>query len=453
MIKRATIIGAILSTLLGLSASVEAATLLPPGKSCFADSNGAPLAAGTINFYIPATTTPKNTYQDSASTILNTNPVLLDSAGCALIYGDGTYREIIKDSLGNLIWDQLTASTGNQTGVILYGGTSTGSANAQIISVSGFTATDGQLVSFIAGFTNTGATTIDAGTGGIAVRYDSPTGPLALTGNEIRVGNAIEALYVGGFFHLIGPPVPIQYQTTTNYQAFTASGTWTKPTFATSDAAATTHAECWGAGGGGGANATGGAGGGGGHNDRWLLTSLLGATETVTIPAGGAINTTGTDATFGTWLTACGGGAGQNGATGGGGGGGGQAAGINVAFTYTCRGAAGAGGTGGTGGGPVSPGLLGDGYAGVTGGNGGGSTSAGGGASLFGGGGGGYGTNGNGGQSVWGGGGGAVGTGIAGTSSFAGAGGATTVAGTAPAGGGGRNAAGGRGECRITTVP
>lgn len=206
-IKRA-IIG-LLSTLGVLAASpgVQAATLLPPGKNCFNDANGDPLAAGTVGMYIPTTMTAKDTWQDSGESSLNSDPIELDSAGCAIIYGSGVYRQIVKDVDDNTIWDQLTASTAAGVGV-LYGGTSTGSANAQIVAVSGFTATDGQLVSFTAGLSNTTATTINAGTGGIPVRYDSNAGPVALTGNEIRASNVVMLLYSGGFFHLIDPGIP-----------------------------------------------------------------------------------------------------------------------------------------------------------------------------------------------------------------------------------------------------
>lgn len=41
-------------------------------------------------------------------TILNTNPIVLDSRGEATIWGSGTYRQVLKDSFGNLIYDQLT---------------------------------------------------------------------------------------------------------------------------------------------------------------------------------------------------------------------------------------------------------------------------------------------------------------------------------------------------------
>lgn len=84
------------------------ASLLPNGKQQFIDANGNPLAGGSVYFYIPNTTAPKDTWQDSEQTILNTNPVVLDASGEALIYGDGIYRQIVKDAAANLIWDQLT---------------------------------------------------------------------------------------------------------------------------------------------------------------------------------------------------------------------------------------------------------------------------------------------------------------------------------------------------------
>lgn len=86
------------------------ATLLPNGKQQFEDINGDPLVAGTVEFYVQETLVPKDTWQDSAQAVLNTNPVVLDSRGQALIYGSGVYRQIVKDVDGNTIWDQLTAS-------------------------------------------------------------------------------------------------------------------------------------------------------------------------------------------------------------------------------------------------------------------------------------------------------------------------------------------------------
>lgn len=87
-----------------------AATFVPSAKQTFVDINGAPLAAGTIGMYVPTTLTPKDSWQDAGQSVLNTNPIVLDSRGQAMIYGTGSYRQILKDSSGNLIWDQETAA-------------------------------------------------------------------------------------------------------------------------------------------------------------------------------------------------------------------------------------------------------------------------------------------------------------------------------------------------------
>ncbi len=84
------------------------AAILPNGKSQFIDINGKPLVGGTVTFYEPGTLILKDTWQDDAQSILNTNPIVLDSRGQAIIYGYGKYRQRVKDSLGNLIWDEIT---------------------------------------------------------------------------------------------------------------------------------------------------------------------------------------------------------------------------------------------------------------------------------------------------------------------------------------------------------
>jgi len=94
-------------------AFAQTAAILPPAKTTFFDSNGKPLTSGTVDFYIPGTTTRKTTWQDAAKTIPNTNPVVLDAAGRAIILGDGSYREVVKDRVNNLIWDQVTSSIGS----------------------------------------------------------------------------------------------------------------------------------------------------------------------------------------------------------------------------------------------------------------------------------------------------------------------------------------------------
>lgn len=93
-------------------AYAQNAAILPPAKTTFVDQNGKPLTSGTVDFYVPGTTTRKTTWQDSAGTIPNTNPVVLDGAGRAVVLGNGAYRQVVKDRLGNQQWDQVTSSTG-----------------------------------------------------------------------------------------------------------------------------------------------------------------------------------------------------------------------------------------------------------------------------------------------------------------------------------------------------
>lgn len=108
------------------------ATLLPNGKQQFISENGDPYANGKVYFYVPNTTVFKNTYQNSTQTILNTNPVILDAAGRAVIYGTGIYRQILADANGVQIWDQLT---GSETET-LYAGEATGSADVIVLTLS-----------------------------------------------------------------------------------------------------------------------------------------------------------------------------------------------------------------------------------------------------------------------------------------------------------------------------
>jgi len=68
------------------------------------DDNGDPLSGGFIYFFISGTSTPKNTYSDSALTIPNTNPVELNARGEANVYGSGQYKVVLNDSDGVQIY-------------------------------------------------------------------------------------------------------------------------------------------------------------------------------------------------------------------------------------------------------------------------------------------------------------------------------------------------------------
>lgn len=84
------------------------AGLLPNGMQQFIDVRGRPLVGGKVYYFAPGTTVPKTTWQDPQQLIPNTNPVILDSRGQCLVYGSGQYRQVVRDSAENTIWDRLT---------------------------------------------------------------------------------------------------------------------------------------------------------------------------------------------------------------------------------------------------------------------------------------------------------------------------------------------------------
>ena len=86
------------------------ASILPQGVTQFLDDDGNPLSSGKVYFYIPNTLTFKTTWQNAAKSITNTNPVDLDAGGRAIIYGDGSYRQIVKKANGDTVFDAVTTS-------------------------------------------------------------------------------------------------------------------------------------------------------------------------------------------------------------------------------------------------------------------------------------------------------------------------------------------------------
>lgn len=308
------------------------------------------------------------------------------------------------------------------------------------------------------GTTNTGAMTL-------AINGGSPVAVLDSAGVAIVAGVAVAGTralleYVGGSFRVMtsggGAGGVARY-----YQAFTASGTWTKPTGLDDDTLVLI--EGWGAGGGGGGG-FGGGGGGGAYVSRIMRLGDMPSSVTATIGIGGTggVNTSGTaggNTTFGSLLTAYGGGRGAGGTNAGQRGGGGGGAGLLGA-----GGNATAGGTAGGAKGRLGGTAGSSGYNGTSGGGdgndaenerGGGSGA---GAAVSG--------SANGGNAVNGGGGGGsyanTTAGTGGDSIFGGDGGAgatsgTATAGVAPGGGGGGSStgstgtggAGARGEIRV----
>jgi hypothetical protein len=82
--------------------------LVVNAEQTFLDQNGNPLSGGFVYMYVVNTNTFKNTWKDQGETILNTNPIVLDQAGRAIIWGDGSYRQLVTDQFGNVQWDNIT---------------------------------------------------------------------------------------------------------------------------------------------------------------------------------------------------------------------------------------------------------------------------------------------------------------------------------------------------------
>src|SRR5579872_5728625 len=164
-------------------------------------SDGVPYAGGQLFFYLTGTSTPTPTYQDQGLTTPNTNPVILDASGnIGNIWLDPAvvYKVVLEDANGNLIWtyDPVYPTAPATIVGIVQGGVSTGSANAQIVSAPGYTPSANNAFSFIAGFANTGAMTLQANSSGFYPVYQpSSTGPTALAGGEIEVGSLYLAFF------------------------------------------------------------------------------------------------------------------------------------------------------------------------------------------------------------------------------------------------------------------
>lgn len=104
----------------------------------------------------------------------------------------------------NALVTPITPAQGGSS--VYFASTSGGTANAQTVAAPapvGFTLSVGKRVTFIAGFTNTGAMQLNVnGTGLTNVFRPTPAGPVALLGGEVVVGNYIEAVFDGTQYQL-----------------------------------------------------------------------------------------------------------------------------------------------------------------------------------------------------------------------------------------------------------
>ena len=345
--------------------------VINPYQKFYALDGITPLSGGSVQFYENLTTTPLSIYSNRDLTVPQTNPYTLDAGGA--INGDVFFSALATmvtyDSIGAEVetfnyvscvdlaipfaeWSPTTIYTddfsiGNVVQSPVDGNyyISIGSPNlnhepsvsptwwepyfdylikiqslvpAKSVAVgnattglAGVAIANGRMV---IGDTSAGVAALNVtAKGSVAAGTGSTMAALAVGANgTILYANSAQTTGL----EWAAPPSAI-----TNVQEFSGSGTWTKPAGAVS-----VLVELWAGGGGGGGQASSfsGGGGGGGYAIFLLAASACGATESVTIGAGGAGGTAGDgsaggNTTFGSLVTARGGRGGQGGGSGNGG--------------------------------------------------------------------------------------------------------------------------------------
>lgn len=88
------------------------AVLLPNGKQQFFTTPGVPAVGYKLATFAAGTSTPQTTWSDALKVGANTNPIILDARGEAVIFWDGTYKVQLQDATGVVIWtvDNVTSS-------------------------------------------------------------------------------------------------------------------------------------------------------------------------------------------------------------------------------------------------------------------------------------------------------------------------------------------------------
>lgn len=88
------------------------AVLLPNGKQQFFTTPGVPAVGYKLATFAAGTVANQTTWQDAGKIAANTNPIILDARGEAVIFWDGAYKVQLQDSTGAPIWtvDNVSSS-------------------------------------------------------------------------------------------------------------------------------------------------------------------------------------------------------------------------------------------------------------------------------------------------------------------------------------------------------
>ena len=190
------------------------------------DNSGQPLASGKVYTYSAGTSTPVSLYTSSDKSSSATNPLILDGNGKAQVWADGRYKFVVKTSADVTLYTLDNLLYGFDDTTVLLGGTSTGSANAQVVSVPATVESysNGQRITFIAGYTNTGAATLQFNSLA-AINIVKGATPSSLQAGDLIAGRLYSCTYYGGSFRLENDPTPADVQRNRAAYAASISGT------------------------------------------------------------------------------------------------------------------------------------------------------------------------------------------------------------------------------------
>ena len=89
---------------------MAATILIVSGKFLSMKNDGTPNNGGLVFFWQPGTSTPLTTYSNSALSIANAHPVVLDAAGRGIIYFSGNADITVRDSASALLYTQTNVN-------------------------------------------------------------------------------------------------------------------------------------------------------------------------------------------------------------------------------------------------------------------------------------------------------------------------------------------------------
>ena len=148
---------------------------------------------GKLHTYAAGGTTPQATYSDAAGSTPNSNPVVLDSTGSAIVRGSGAYHLVLKDATDtNTLWDEDSLLYG--VGTINYA-VDSGTVNTLAISNAAVSATTGTTCKVKSVYTNTSTSVTLACNGGSAFAVKMNNLQVPAVGQRLIVGRALSIWY------------------------------------------------------------------------------------------------------------------------------------------------------------------------------------------------------------------------------------------------------------------